>query len=134
MSVQSKAPGDAPSTGTAKTPAPNIMSRQSHTEVLGGPNYGGRVFDNPNTFTQSPMAQELERVGDPDHTLAQVRAKGTSKSQVGYSAKANGSTSDQLRAISEKNVPTHPHMSGAAKGPTIPSRLGGKVAKPIRQP
>ena len=54
MAVQSKAPGDGPSTGTAKTPAPNILSRQSHTEVYSGPQYGGKTCDHPGERTAVP--------------------------------------------------------------------------------
>src|ERR1700722_5238094 len=98
MALDTRAPGDRPA-ATTKTPAPDSFSRQSHTENYGSSQYGGKTFDRPGEFTQSPMAQELERAGDRDGTLAQVRARGTAKSEVGYSAKANGVTSDQLRDI-----------------------------------
>jgi hypothetical protein len=69
----------------------------------------------------SPLAANLESTIDDD-ALPQVIAKGTAR---------NDAVTSQLRKIAPGNVPTHPAMSGAAKGPTIPSKIGAPAAAPV---
>jgi hypothetical protein len=41
---------------------------------------------------------------------------------------------NQLRDIANKNVPTHPHMSGPSKGGTVPATIGASRAPVIKDP
>jgi hypothetical protein len=117
---------NGPPTGMQKTPAPDQISRPRGSAAAGYGQSGGE--NNPSVIppgkrVASPLALNLESSVDDDGVQAAVIGRGT--------ARNDDRVRDQLRDIADKNVPTHPHMSGASKGPTIPATIGASQALPV---
>lgn len=136
--VKTNAKGNAPGGGPIKTPgptrpaAPDVISQAR----LGGDGYGQNSGRNnpssvpPGQQRLSPLAANLKASVDDDGVLDHIIASGT--------ARQDTTVTGQLRSISDKNVPVHPHMkdanvAGAPRG-SVPSSIGASSGKPVRQP
>jgi hypothetical protein len=108
MAVQAK--GNAPATGMARTPAPDVISKPRGGTVAG---YGmGGGANNPSSVepgkaVRSLLGQNLLDSVDDDGVLDHIIQKGT--------ARQDDSITGQLRNIAAGNVPVHPAMASAPK-------------------
>ncbi|HUZ34022.1 MAG TPA: hypothetical protein VMV19_18225 [Xanthobacteraceae bacterium] len=123
-----------------KTPPPKVLAK-SGGEGYGQAQYSGASSDVPGAATMSEMAANMKSSVDDDGVLDAVIAKGTSKSTAGFAAEVDGETSDQLRAISDKNVPNAHGMTSQTDGADnigrnsiIPAKIGADSADPVRRP
>lgn len=128
------AKGNGPATGMPRTPAPtkpaapDLISRVRDPHGSGyGSNDGANNPSsiNPGKQMLSPMAQNLKASSDDgESALDTVIAKGVSMDTPDW----------QMRAVSSKGYPINPGTQGAAKGPSIPDRLGASVAQLVQKP
>jgi hypothetical protein len=130
--ITKPAPGNAPNTGSPGfTPAPKYQTPDLEEVRVFTPGYGTNNDGGPSSVAPgktrtSGLADELKRFAQNDGELDRVISEGT--------ARRDDSITGQLRAIADKKVPTHPHMSGASAGPKVPAKLGMSEAPPVRKP
>ena len=123
------AAGNGPATGMQKTPAPDQISRPRGSAAAGYGQSGGANNPSsipPGTRVVSPLGLNLESSVDDDGVQAAVIGKGT--------ARNDDRVRNQLRDIAKGGVPTHPFMSGASKGGTVPATIGASRAPVVKDP
>ena len=137
--VTQPAKGDAPNTGApGPTPAPVKTYANPDLEQLRvfKPGYGTNNDNSPSSVPQghkqtSALADELKRVnaqGDGGDALQDIIEQGVHM-DVGF----------QMRAISDKNVPTHPAQAKRAAdsgspGGTVPAQCGAAAMAAPKDP
>jgi len=124
MSVQAKAPGNAPATGMPKTPAPDAISSPRSG---GGQGYGtgGPVGNSPSVppgkRVLSPLAQNLESSVDDDGVLAAVIARGAKMADSNFETRSESDASyppaHGMRNRSDESKGTIPGSIGGSNGP-----------------
>jgi hypothetical protein len=112
-----------------RTPAPVDREHSFGRESYGANAYGGPSSIAPGqTVTASLNVQDPS--GQPDAVLKTVQARGLENDQV--------TGNDQIRKISDKNVPNHPFMKAANDGGAPSGIMPGKIvtaqADPVRSP
>ena len=101
---------------------PDVISTPRNPRLgsgIGMNQYAGRSSLDPGEMSRSPLATSIKNASErgSDAVLDTIVERGT--------ARQDDSITGQLRDIAPRNVPTHPHMSGAKSGGTVPGGTKG---------